>query len=363
MSLFQSGAYQSQTLRAIVRQVRRLADRSRQTWRSLRTITTWTAQIAVYPIYVAYQSIRLGAFSLPKLVAALKPRSQKTQDAAPPSFLPLVPDTPLKNVFLKVRELALPMSGVPLERLLPVSETALVGIGIPSALASRQSGLQKPDSKDPITYIRGLASTCEGRSLVLVTNHNQILDILTPRQQQWLRQQIIGEVASYARAVKRHLAGHPVFSPIRPALAGSRVFPIVRAFQRLMAWEQRGTIALAANLFREASLLPPEVFISPEPLSPESFSLEKKAPEPLPTLAAPPALTARTPAPLQPTASAIARSTPSQPLLKPDYVETPATLVRYEQSPWERFWRWVDRLVLNLERQISEIWHFLKRLL
>lgn len=47
--------------------------------------------------------------------------------------------------------------------------------------------------------IRGIATQRSSRTLVLVTAQNEILDILTPQQQQRLQERIIGEVAQYWR--------------------------------------------------------------------------------------------------------------------------------------------------------------------
>lgn len=58
----------------------------------------------------------------------------------------------------------------------------------------------KPDSDDlavPRLRIQGVASQLASRELVLVTLGNQILDILSPRQQQQLQARIVWEIADY----------------------------------------------------------------------------------------------------------------------------------------------------------------------
>jgi hypothetical protein len=54
-----------------------------------------------------------------------------------------------------------------------------------------------PTHNSPV--VRGIATQLSSRTLVLVTVQNEILDILTPQQQQKLQERIIGEVADYWR--------------------------------------------------------------------------------------------------------------------------------------------------------------------
>jgi len=118
--------------------------------------------------------------------------------------------------------------------------------------------LAAADSSVPETRpIRGVSSLLEPRSLVLVTNHNEILDILTPGQQQQLHRRILWEVAHYARYQKLRLATRQVFRRLQPPAGSAPVMLPVRWFYHLMAWMQTSPLAIAANVFREVALLPP----------------------------------------------------------------------------------------------------------
>jgi hypothetical protein len=61
-----------------------------------------------------------------------------------------------------------------------------------------------PPSRDPLVssppVVQGIASLLVNRNLVLVTAENEILDILTPQQQEKLQNRIIDEVAKYWRS-------------------------------------------------------------------------------------------------------------------------------------------------------------------
>jgi hypothetical protein len=75
----------------------------------------------------------------------------------------------------------------------PVSPRHRVSVSSSSPLAPHPSlSRNRP-------VIRGIATQRSSRTLVLVTAQNEILDILTPQQQQRLQERIIGEVAKYWR--------------------------------------------------------------------------------------------------------------------------------------------------------------------
>lgn len=108
-------------------------------------------------------------------------------------------------------------------------------------------------------YIRGIATLLDHRSqphspqtLVLVTSENVLLDILTPTQQDRLRQRLAWEIAHYRRYWELRQMTARVFKPIAPAAKTTPVFPLVRRFQQLMAWVQASPVAMTTNLFQEA---------------------------------------------------------------------------------------------------------------
>lgn len=311
----------------------------------------------------------------------------------PPLLAPDV-DMPVKQCLLAVREV------------MPATQTSVF---LPAATVhSTPLATSQPQSPTPAVYIRGVASLLATQSLVLVTNQNESLDILTPEQQRLLHQRIAWEVAHYLRYVRSRLCQTPGLSPLRPPNRHSFVLPPVRAFQWLMAWMQSGAIAASANLFQEASWRAcPLPFPPAKPALPASNLAQRSvkalrqqvatARARLPGRLANP--TRVLPASAQPTAtlvtSAQARGSairPSQtrqetavervtspsstiashaieelavsttsdrPERSPDYIDTHVTLMGYEQTWLERIVHWLDICLLWLEERISAIWRAL----
>lgn len=228
--------------------------------------------------------------------------------------------------------------------------------------------------------VRGVATLLETRAIVLVSNQNEILDVLTAAQQQQLRQKIIWEVAHYQRYLQVRQETQRPLSPFHPATADSPVLPPVRAFQNLMAWMQSGAVAIATNLFSEATL----VSKTKPPASPDQLSESRSPSPPTPAtsnwsvIALTPMLsvagvggaialnpnfdltapTPRSPTPQSPAAQTSItqpRQTRNIPVAAPDYIDIPATAVEYIQPLWERLLRWLDRLLLWLENAIRAL--------
>jgi hypothetical protein len=228
-------------------------------------------------------------------------------------------------------------------------------------------------------YIRGIASLLDSQALVLVTNHNQVLDILTTEQQDWLSRQIIWEIANYWRYWRRRLARQAAYDRIRIPSQKRPVFPIVRAFYRLIAWMQAGDVAISVNLFREAELVIPE---NPYPAD-DGLAIAASEPllpiTPMPnnelvwvTLPANITLTVSEPPAgaiasdqliADPTADLVPAFVPVATTHTSDYIDTRASFVGYILSPIERCLHWVDRLFVWLETLLVNLWKRLTRLL
>ena len=142
-------------------------------------------------------------------------------------------DAPIRQSMLAVREC---LREVDVSSHLPLLTVAATSLSAPTSI-----------------FIRGVATQLETRSLVLVTNRNEVLDILDADQQLILQQRISWQVAHYRRYLRlRHAAAQ--LDPVRSPRANSPVFPGVRSFYQLMAWMQQGSVAIATNLFKEADL-------------------------------------------------------------------------------------------------------------
>ncbi|HEY9617592.1 MAG TPA: hypothetical protein V6C64_12155, partial [Microcoleaceae cyanobacterium] len=210
MSSSPSGIYRSKVLSSVLRQTRRWSDRAQATLRRVQVAASWSAQILLYPIYALFQTSRvLGAqvyqtvqLGIPGLRATTSTNASPTADfTSDPAQSPITVDTPIATVLQTIQEFALPI-GVPVflegvDAIVPLGPIAPVPHTTPE-LAADGRGIAIPGS--PV-FIQGIATLLASGAVVLVTNQNQILDILTPEQQARLQYRITWEVASYGRAL------------------------------------------------------------------------------------------------------------------------------------------------------------------
>ena len=252
-----SGRYQSRFFNFLNRQSLRLKDQFERTARQIKVTAVWGAQIVLYPLYLLVQ----GSLSAGRQLAAeaeagwprLKEFTNKEHKEQPE--VPLDADTPIQRVLEELKVGRLQVNRLESEDLNP--------------LLNPESSTLQPSKLQPSTLqastptrcvIQGVASLLTTRSLVLVTVENQILDILTPEQQQKLASKIRWEVADLLR--HRRLAQSSKHKKATPRLASldqPRVFLPVRVFWQVMAWVQTSPVAIAANLFQESTLVDDEV--------------------------------------------------------------------------------------------------------
>lgn len=172
-----SDPYQSRFIKTVIRQTRRWFDHGQTTLRRMQVAASWSTQILLYPIYAFFQTSRLIGQKVEQTKQAYSlglEEAEAIEDYQIPLKVQspaLTADSPIQNVLQAVQALDLPGE-------VPVLTKA-------------------PDIK-----IRAIASLIEQKSLVLVTNHNQVLDVLTLEQQQILHKQIIVAIAVYARHVR-----------------------------------------------------------------------------------------------------------------------------------------------------------------
>ncbi|MEX0271058.1 hypothetical protein AB3R30_18130 [Leptolyngbyaceae cyanobacterium UHCC 1019] len=178
-----SDPYQSQVFRKLLRQTRHWLDRRQQTVRQVQVAASWSAQILIYPAYALFQSARFVKQSLQESLG-------KTLGK------PLQQDSSSLLATENLVEIEIPLQSEPL---LFTAETVLhnvLQVVDRFALSERLPiGLEPQKMR-----IRAIACLVETQTLVLVTQSNQILDVLNPYQQYGLAQRISWEVADYARS-------------------------------------------------------------------------------------------------------------------------------------------------------------------
>ena len=232
---------QSHTLTWLNQQRLRWRDRLQQGWRSLQIATAWTAQIALYPFYLAVQASRLllgqGRSSSQEHPQALGGDGLKP-DMAPVSGTGSLVTSPGGDLVTQV------LQGLDQDPNLQFHPHA-DGLGIP-AIVPQVQGLAS--LRIPMVQ-QGVGS------LVWVDDRNRLWTML-PHQQEAVRYHLV-RLLSQAPAPLDFLDDRP------------QQLPPVRWFRRLMTWMQTSPLAIATNLFQEAEQAPPLLPPFPNPLPPK----------------------------------------------------------------------------------------------
>jgi hypothetical protein len=119
------------------------------------------------------------------------------------------------------------------------------------------SVLENPLAKTqlkPQAKVEGIASFIPARTLVLVGRENQILDILTPEQQEMLEGRITWEIANTGPERREITQKELKFNLGLESAAKKAQLPPMRRFWELMAWLQTSPVALKRNQFGESIL-------------------------------------------------------------------------------------------------------------
>lgn len=279
-----SGRYQSWIITTIRSQSRQLADRLAVAVRSLRTAALWGTQVALYPIYLLFQSGRLVGKQLQQSVQQTILRLQAQRDPSLQSLPPsdqaiqrtldfvhqvvqpqLMPQQLIQQVGQKQLSFATPSQPISTGKQTNQSNLAVAEGAAVTIQRSPDLALTFEQSASPVnslSTVRGIATLLEHRKLVLVDDANQVWDVLTAEQQQRLYQRLIWEVVDYDHTVQRVAQlrqKFSLFSPERrrlpPPPDRPQAWQFVRRFHRIMAWIQQSPVAIAINLFQEADFV------------------------------------------------------------------------------------------------------------
>ena len=282
MSSAPPGRYQSRLFNFLNRQSQRLGDRYDRTVRQLKVAAVWGVQILLYPMYLMVQGGLAAGRQLSQSAQAGWPQLKALTNKQPQETPP-VADTPIQRVLEDINTLPLPtvegkvIAGLVtgnVESNLTIASSQSLILNPPSPLSLLSTSVSSPSeqvvkvSQTDLTQtaqeasggrclIQGVATQLVTRTLVLITVDNQILDILTPQQQQKLSSKISWEVADLRRQWRLAQASARQLTQRRFSSLESqpRVLPPVRLFWHLMAWVQTSPVAIAANVFQESTLV------------------------------------------------------------------------------------------------------------
>lgn len=286
-----SGRYQSRLLSTVHTQIQHLQDTLALRWRQLKHSTAWTAQYLLHTLDQLFHTVRRAGFQLKQAVhqghclaasigaKAAPPVDQSIQNvlhgikvqalpAATPEAGALIPQKGVSIVILKSQTKSPSLwkkiikAGQHLQQFLTqpasrrdVFKTAIAHVQAKLTISKKRSTPQP--ALIPAIQIQGVATLLVSRRLVLTTTDQELLDILTPEQQQLLHQRIIWEVASYWYAHKRSMTKQLGFRLQLPHWGKSlRQLATVPARLPFLHWRtlailpgQRALTALSTKLF------------------------------------------------------------------------------------------------------------------
>jgi hypothetical protein len=409
-----SGGYQSKVLKFVVQQSRRLSDRLQQQARQTKVTTVWGLQVLLYPLYRLLQTthsqplrqaVAKGWSQLHRLKGRVAEDGRETVDQP-------AADTPIRRVLEAIQchwlaAVTNQSSGLMIAPELSESnDQAIVAIEIKplrglSLFAKAKQGWLKiwqrvghlsaasPTELSPPTQIQGIASLLPNRHLVLVTTHNQVLDVLTPQQQHQLQQWLIWEFAEYCRRLRTayRLAGQALSLPQwrtderfptgrtltlspsaqKPALPAQKIRKLTQATQlptiALPVWNSLWQkVKSGVNELGELISLP----ILPPALPPQPSALEPPLQRSTGLVAA--LFQSVKPAEITPTgATLIQEVTEAKPELTTRRsfavagaagieIEAEAFVIGYEKHFLEQILEGLDRLMVGLEAIAAYVW-------
>ncbi|MEA5606026.1 hypothetical protein [Nostoc sp. UHCC 0252] len=216
MSSGSSGRYQSRLFNFVHQQSRRVTQQWEHTFRHLQVATKWGVEALLYPVYLLFQSSESSGKTLqtkePQTRLKLQPNDTDFQSEIPNADSPIQQVLEAVNYVLSDEAVSTPaktsvtfnplaLVGIFRLKFVDKNSTNNVSYIEYSSITENKAeiiNLQQDNAlKQHFPAVRGIATNLINRSLVLVTNENEILDILTPQQQAKLEDRIINEIANY----------------------------------------------------------------------------------------------------------------------------------------------------------------------
>jgi len=270
MSCSPDAPYKSRLFNFLNRQSQQWRDRGGKAARYVQLGAVWGLQILAYPAYLLVQGSRWTGRQLQqktRQVLQQLPANETESDLEPEE---LAADRPIQRVLTAVKPLFLQAA--------EQSQAALVAVAGKGSVVKTAA----PSEVQVSRKLQGIACCLETRSLVLVTVDNVILDVLSPEQQEQLQQRLILELADFYYSQQQYIAANEPLRFDAPPGEDSPVLKPVQWFWGIMRWVQRSPVAIAINLFQEASLVttpapPPPPPTLPPGLSGYSLNLERLA--------------------------------------------------------------------------------------
>ncbi len=290
MSFSNYGPYKSRLLNFISKQSRQVADNCDRSWRQVQSATLNATQILLYPAYLLVQSSRMLArqlressqkLDLPELQEFVEGEDFKFSQNSSPNLWneEMETESAISEIVHLAENLLIPspintdsdnvsflINGInPAAKALPNTFLLETQFNEKATNTPRNLVLEN-QAKTQVAEIsinnvatinakpevRGIATFLSARSLVLVGDDNQILDVLTVEHQELLESRITWEVAN-SGPQRREIAKKELkFNLGLEAAVVKSQLPPIRGFWQLMAWVQTSPLAVKKNLFGES---------------------------------------------------------------------------------------------------------------
>jgi hypothetical protein len=183
------GRYQSKLFRFLHRQSQQVSDRIQRTMRQVQVSTGWSIEAFLYPVFLL---VKKAVDSAGRQLNAQGNTNQhhlnQSDDGIEELKTTPTVDTPILHMLDMVRNLPSRHVGTIKPKQTPTSY-----------IEYHQTEEVNEIVKATLPTVQGIATHLGNRHLVLVTNENKIIDILTLKQQQRLQDRIITEIADYWR--------------------------------------------------------------------------------------------------------------------------------------------------------------------
>jgi hypothetical protein len=269
MSSPATGPYKSKLLNFLNRQSIQAKERLEQAGRQLKVAVEWGIQVLIYPVYLMVQTGRMAGRQLEKTVERSQlPPATESGEPQPPTT-EIAPETTIERVLQAIPPLLSPVGGaenssatqlqevlIEIQQKRSRFEKAIEPARSNSIVSASEKNLPSTTSASSgALLVRGVASRIETQEIVLVAPNNEILDILTPEQQQTLQKRITLEVASYWyewRLQQESERIYPELVAIEPE--SDKVLLPAKLFWKAVRWMQTSRVAIAVNLFGESSI-------------------------------------------------------------------------------------------------------------
>ncbi|BAY84125.1 hypothetical protein NIES267_36210 [Calothrix parasitica NIES-267] len=200
MSSASKGRYQSRLFNFFHKQSRRFGEGFGRSLRQLRVATSWSLEAFSKSIYLLLQKAADSAGTqLPGTAAEPRLELQSSEEAASDLAIIRVLENIETQYITSSTQENYQIEGVgDSEQGAESNQLSVI------VQTSEQNTCTTANKLTSLSYssqkIRGVASQLYSQNLVLVTCENEILDVLTPPQQQALENQIISEIANYWRS-------------------------------------------------------------------------------------------------------------------------------------------------------------------